>query len=294
MKVSTLLLLAALLGGCATLRQGGAPEPSFNVDSDLEELASHFGEKDTIKKFYEAPSPTARNEFITGRLTMMNIRYIQFIRQTTMDKQLLDSAAQMLTLGLSLAGASVSSGATKTVLAAIAAGVTGSKEIIDKNYYFEKTIPAIVAQMNAERKKALIPLLTGMTHSSLDDYQFAQAVTDLHNYYFAGTFTGAIEAMQADAATKEKEQDKIIARLTPLSAVDIGTKQSLTRELGRLTAADLSKIQAAIRTLDPSVTPAATFVEAQAQLQGYVRGARTPADIVRVSNGFTSAGLPVE
>ena len=67
----------------------------------------------------------------------------------TAERQLLDSAAGMLELGLNLAGTAVAAAGTKTILSAIAAGVTGSKEIVDKNYFFEKTIPALVGQMNA-------------------------------------------------------------------------------------------------------------------------------------------------
>ncbi|MBW2741290.1 MAG: hypothetical protein JRE64_21160 [Deltaproteobacteria bacterium] len=80
----------------------------------------------------------------------------------------------MLILGLNIAGVSFFDAVTKTVLAGLAAGVTGSKQVIDKNYYFEKTIPALVGQMNAERKKALVPILVDV-RGTLDEYPFAQA-----------------------------------------------------------------------------------------------------------------------
>ncbi|MGH7833608.1 MAG: hypothetical protein ACREQK_08185, partial [Candidatus Binatia bacterium] len=168
-KRSLALILAGLLAGCSTLRHGGAPEPSFNAEKDLEQLAKEFEPGESIRDFYKSPTVDARNKFITGRLTMMNIRYIQFIRQLTTDRQLLDTAGAMLVLGMNIAGASVAAASTKTVLAALSAGVGGSKEIVDKNYFFDKTIPALVGQMNAERKKALVPLLVGLK-ASLEDY----------------------------------------------------------------------------------------------------------------------------
>lgn len=281
-----------LLVGCATVRYGGAPEPSFDIDEDLKQLAQQFAPGESITEFYKAPSEPSRNKFIAGRLTLTNIRYIQFIRQLTSERQLLDSAAEMLTLGLSLAGASVSAASTKTVLAAIAAGVTGSKQVIDKNYFFEKTIPALVGQMNAERKKSLIPLLVGMK-ANLDDYPFAQAVTDLHNYYYAGTFAGAIQAIQADAGAKEQRQDEIIATLTPLTPEQVVDKQTLTRAIGSLGEADLDKVKKAIKALDSTVTPADTLNDAKNQLQSYVRGARTPARIAEVTKAFKDAGIPL-
>jgi hypothetical protein len=292
-KRSLALVLAVLLAGCSTLRYGGAPEPSFDADKDLEQLAKQFEPGDSINEFYNNPTVDARDKFITGRITMMNIRYIQFIRQLTTDRQLMDTAAAILVLGMNIAGASFAAASTKTVLAALSAGVTGSKEAIDKNYYFEKTIPALIGQMNAERKQALIPLLVGL-RASLEDYPFAQGVTDLHEYYAAGTFTGAIQAIQADAAVKEQRQDQIIATLTPVTVENVATKQALTKAIGALGAADLAKIQKAIQILDPQVTPPAGFDGAKNQLQSYVRGARTPGRISEVAKAFEDANIPVE
>jgi len=283
-----------ILAGCATIRYGGAPEPSFDVDKDLEQLAKQFEPGEAISEFYKAPSVAARNKFITGRVTMMNIRYIQFIRGLTTDKQLLDTATAMLTLGLNIAGASIPAASTKTVLAAIAAGVGGSKEVVDKNYYFDKTIPALVSQMNAERKKALIPLLIGAKTTSLDDYGFEQAVTDLNDYFLAGTFTGAIQGIQVDSAAKAQRQDDIIATLTPLTAEHVANKQALTKAIATLGAQDLQKIKQAITTLDRTVTPSDDLNTAKEQLQSYVRGARTPTRIEEVSKAFKEANINVE
>jgi len=75
------VLLIGLLSGCATVRYGGAPEPSFNVDKDLEQLETQFLPADSITEFYMSPTKEARDRFISGRLMLMNIRYIQFVRK---------------------------------------------------------------------------------------------------------------------------------------------------------------------------------------------------------------------
>lgn len=225
-------LLLTLSCGCQSIRNGGAPDLSFDIDKDLEQLAKHFGEADSINQFYLAATngapdefvEAARHKFIAGRLVMMNIRYIQFIRKTTSEKQLLDSAADILALSLNLAGASVGSSSAKTVLAGIAAGVTGSKVVIDKNFYYEKSVPALIAAMNAQRKQALIPILEG-DRLGIEDYPLDQAVTDLHNYYFAGTFLGALQAIQADAGVKEAKAQVAIAKITES---DVARTRALT------------------------------------------------------------------
>jgi hypothetical protein len=290
LRGTLLVCLCSVLTACASLRSGGAPQPAYDVNHDLEQLATQFDQANAITNFYKNPSKEVRDQFITGRLVLINIRYIQFIRESTVDKQLVDSAVAMLNMALSLTGASVASAGAKTALAAAVAGVTGSKETIDKNYYFEKTLPALIGAMNAERKKMLVPILLGM-RGSLEEYPFAQAVTDLHSYYYAGTFAGAIEAIEADAGAKEQRQDQILATLSPVSAEDVATKASLTRAIGALEPSDMEKIRAALKLLDSTVAPADTFTAAQTQLQAYVRGARTPSRITEVAQAFKDAGI---
>lgn len=290
-KVVVAVAAIVVLAGCSTIRRGGAPEPSFDVNRDLEQLAQQFAPSDSITKFYEKPDKDARDKFITGRLTMMNIRYIQFIKQLTSERQLLDSATDMLALGLNLAGTSVAGAGAKTLLAAIAAGVTGSRQVIDKNYFFEKTLPALVAQMNADRKKALVPILTGM-RKELGDYPFAEAVTDLHNYYHAGTFIGAIQAIQADAGAKEREKDEIIATLSPLSMQDVVDKKKLSESVGAL--ADVAKGKLALTALKVETRDLDTLDKVKQALQARVRNAREAADIAKVTKAFREAGILVE
>jgi hypothetical protein len=300
--------MAGLIAGCSAIRYGGAPEPSFDVDKDLEQLAKQFEPAASISEFYkvqdsekdEIKVENARNKFITGRITMMNIRYIQFVRSLTSEKELLDTAVALLTLGLNIAGASVAASSTKTVLAAISAGVIGSKEAIEKNYFFDKTIPALVSQMNAERKKALVPLLIGSKHT-MADYPFAYAVTDLNDYYFAGTFAGAIQGIQVDAAAKEQQQDAIIATLTPITKEGVIKKQTLTESINALGEKDLPKITNAIKALSVNKTKIIPlydkdekldpFNAAKNQLQGYVRGAKSELQIDEVTRAFRDAGI---
>src|ERR1043166_3592052 len=290
--VRTVLLAAflACTAGCSSLRSGGAPEPSFSVEKDLAELASHFEQASSISNFYHQPSKEERNKFVAGRLVLMNIRYIQFVRKSTAEKQLLDSAVDILTLSLNLAGASTGSATTKTILAAIEAGLTGSKATYDKNYMFEKTIPALIAAMNAQRKEALLPLLEGMKRE-LADYPFEQAVTDLHQYYFAGTFLGAIQAIQSDAGEKERSAQKKIVTLSALSDSDVVIKLSLTKAIGALSEEDFSKVKAALKVLAPTQEATATFEAGKEALQDHVRQATTPKEIERVGKIFKDAGI---
>jgi hypothetical protein len=298
------LMALMVLGGCTTIRRGGAPEPSFDANEDLQQLAKEFAPAGNITAFYDKgkdatgqvdPSKAAtkedRDKIITGRLTLMNIRYIQFIRELTSDQQLLNTATDMLVLGLNIAGTAVGGAGAKTLMAAIAAGVTGSKQIVDKNYFYEKTIPALVAQMNAERKTALIPIIAGV-QQSLSDYPLAQAITDLHNYYHAGTLIGAINAIQADAGAKERDKDAIIATLSPVTMKDVENTVKLTQSIGALK--DVAPGKAALATLGVDTAGVDTLDGVKAELQRQIRSARTTEKIARVTKAFRDAGILAE
>jgi hypothetical protein len=289
-KIVAAFCLLVTLPGCQSIRNGGAPDPSFDVDKDLKQLEAKFNNANDIADFYKNPSKDARDSFIAGRLVLMNVRYIQFIRKATSEKQLLDSASDILLLSLNLAGTATGGAAIKTILAAIASGVTGSKVVIDKHYFYEKTVPALIAAMNAERKQALVPILTGMK-KPLNDYSFEQAVADLHAYYFAGTYMGAIQAIQVDSGAKEANLRETIQTLSEVTAADVDLKQGMTKAIANLTEGDLDKIKTVLAKHLPAEKIPNTFPLAKDELQRIVRNTRKPEDIQKLAKEFQDAQL---
>src|SRR5260370_18401548 len=130
------------------------------------------------------------DKLITGRLASINLNYNQFIARFSVAKESHDLGTEVTELGLNLATTAVGGAETKTILGAVSAGVTGSKLAIDKNFFFEKTVPVLITTMNAQRKVALEPILIGLTNST-DVYPLTQALSDIDAYYFAGTFIRA-------------------------------------------------------------------------------------------------------
>src|SRR5712691_11236197 len=74
--------------------------------------------------------------------------------------------------------------------------------------------------MNAQRKAALVLILEGIKRD-IEVYPMALALSDLSEYYFAGTFTGALQAIEKDAGVKEAAAGKRIeiARLPEAARV---------------------------------------------------------------------------
>lgn len=273
MLVSVLLLSTA----CTMLRHGGSPPPSFNIQDDLKALQDEYGSAVAIKNVYQnGPTADKRDRMIAGRLVMMNLQYLQFIKSLNAEKQFIDTATEILVLSLNLSAASVSGETVKTILSAVSAGVVGSKIAIDKNFYYEKTMPALVASMNAQRKLMLTPILQGLGES-LDVYPVEKAVTDLEAYYQAGTLIGAINAIQATAAEKEKEADKQNESITRarISALLPQETRNQIKTIGDaiegLKDQDLDKAKAALGSLGYDTATIKTMPDAKQDLIATLR-----------------------
>lgn len=213
----TLLLL--LSSGCETLQHPMAPRQSFDTNADILALEEEFGKASSISGYYAGPKTLeTRNRFVTGRLALINLHYIQFIRQFAADKAQLDTALDVMQLGVDLSTTVVGGAAVKAALGAASAGITGTRTSVEKNFFFEQTVPALITAMNAQRKEALLPIISGLKFE-LEDYPFAQAVTDLEAYYFAGTFVGGLQAIQRDAGVKEARLDRDINDIRQVNVV---------------------------------------------------------------------------
>lgn len=205
-----MLLLA--LTGCANM-SGGMPSVPFDAEADLGIAMTELKAQSSIKTYYTTPSITTRNQFISTRLVLTNIAYIKFIKEMSAEETQLHSAADLLVISLDVAAAAANPVNAKTIMSGLSSIIGGSRLALDKNTFHEKTMSALIASMNAQRKEVLSRILAG-TSSGLEAYGIEQAVGDLNDYYLAGTFQGALNAIQKDAGSKEIRADEKISDLT--------------------------------------------------------------------------------
>lgn len=209
---SAIWILVTFLSGCAGL-QGGMPNVPFNVEQELGIVSAQLRESASVKIFYDAPSYESRNKFIASRLVITNIEYLKFIKSLSAEETQIHSATDMLVLTLDVVSAAVIPVNTKSILSGLSAIAGGVRLSIDKNVYYEKTMSALISSMNAQRKEVLSKLLSGATRT-LKGYPFEQALSDINDYYLAGTIQGALAAIQSAAAVKEVAADAQIQKLT--------------------------------------------------------------------------------
>lgn len=236
----TTIAVAALTAatGCG-LRRPGFPRQSIDESAQIRTLEQVFDQTTLLRDYYDpARTPSseqraARDRIVTGRIALIDLNYNQFVSQATSNKQFWDTAVDIALLGASLAGTAAGGEGAKTVLSAAAAGLAGSKTAIDKNFFYEQTVPVLVASMNAQRKVALIPLMDGIGQD-VAQYPLTRALSDLNNYYFAGTFLGALQAIQADAGAKERAADVRLRREVTTVSTSLEVHESIDRLLERI------------------------------------------------------------
>jgi hypothetical protein len=99
---------------------------------------------------------------------------------------------------------------TKEALAAAATGIIGATGHIDKNLFYERTMPALLAQMEARRAAAMLKIAQGLARED-SDYPLALAIVDLNDYKDAGSIPGAVAGVGESAGIKRLEVEKEIA-----------------------------------------------------------------------------------
>jgi hypothetical protein len=195
------------LAGCATMTS--APKRSGDVVTELQSLEQYFAANvistyDSLKTKPEEQK-TYRNNVIFGRIRAIDLHYNQFIQDISREGKGMGIGTDSAVLLFSAAGTLSKVSSTKSIFAQSSGVVTGVKSSIDKNAYYDKTLYALISQMQASRQEALVTLYKGL-ETSVDQYPLLKALIDVESYYQAGTIAGA-----ARAITKSSGEQKAIA-----------------------------------------------------------------------------------
>jgi hypothetical protein len=206
-----------ILSGCQSMPSIEGPPPAFDTEKDLSELQATFGSATSISDYYKVPEDNsrkaARDRFVAGRLVSYDLEFAQWASQFALNRAETDSILDITGLALSITTGIAGGRQDKAILAGISSLLSGSRLSIDKNFFDQKTVHALIAQMNAQRKAALVPIMEGLSKPPTD-YPLTRALADLQAYYMAGTLEGALQGIQEQAASKAAQADKDLQLVT--------------------------------------------------------------------------------
>lgn len=217
-----LLLVPLALAGCmASLT--AYPERSYDPKAEMEAMKAYLS-PDAVTK-YTASEDYQRNGLskrqwrdavVNARILAINLHFNDFQQALFQEGVGLGLATDWVTLALGGAGALSESSAQ--TLSAISTVVIGGKAAFDKNAYFDKTMPTLLATMVAKRKQVLVRIKEGLT-KGVDEYPLELALSDLDTYYNAGSIPGALMEVAESAGKAAKEADKKLEEILVVSPV---------------------------------------------------------------------------
>jgi hypothetical protein len=209
--------VCALLGACSSFR--GVPVRYASADAVVQAINLTPEELATLQS---ASSEQERNQLQNKGLAVIDQRFHQFVRDLAADRADAATTESALALGSAAAAAFVDNVAAKTNYALFGATMVGAFGIINKNYFYEKTVPALVASMGAARANALVRIRTSQG-DSINAYNGVMALADLEEYFTAGTFLAAISEI-----TSRADSDKQLA-LTEIRSLEVPSDAEISR-----------------------------------------------------------------
>ena len=202
--------LAIALSGCASI--DGYPKQAVDTSADLKELKSHYNATAVsayVSATGEANRREKRDRIVFGRLLAYDAAFATFERDLASEGNLWGvsgtAAGTILNTGATLA----KSARTKTRLSAYGLGLTAFQTDASKQLFYERTLPAILSQMKADRLQLRLPIEQGLTRSDAE-YPLLQALVDLKAYEGAGSIAAAVSSIsQAAENDTEVSREKI-------------------------------------------------------------------------------------
>jgi hypothetical protein len=197
------------LGGCAEIN--GYPTDPENSDAILTSLEPYL-DPAIDADYYKAPADqrqAKRDLIVLSRMRAFNIQFDKYEKRLWAGGNTVTLGGDLTALALTGLATTVAGATAKTAFAAAATGVIGANAAINKDLYYQRTLPALIAQMEADRSKVQRVILTGLQKSD-SDYSLAAAEIDLDALKKAGSMPAAIaQVTQTASADKETQALKL-------------------------------------------------------------------------------------
>jgi len=219
----------AALGGCAAT--SGYPEDPqspghlFSDTKALEQLRQTYFSKD-VDDCYRAAScpqlcpekiPTClnskqaiRDDIVLNRMHVYDMEFTLFVRDLSSANNILSLGSDLTALTLNGLGATTGDAPTKAALAAASGGVIAANGDVNKDIFYQKTVPAIIAQMEADRTKAETTILGGLAKPD-SEYSLQRAELDLDTLNNAGSLNTAVSNITQQSGTAQAQSQQKMA-----------------------------------------------------------------------------------
>jgi hypothetical protein len=251
--------LAGAIGGCASIV--GFPRDPENTADTLARLAPYFD--GTREAEYQVQTDAVerqrlRDAIILARIRAYDIEFRAFQRELYGAGNSISTGGDLIVLVLSGLAATTGDAVTKSALAAASAGVVGAQGVINKDLYYQRPMPALLAQMEANRAIAKLAIVQNLSRSDAE-YSLWRAYLDLDTLKDAGSIPGAVANITQDAANaREAAQAAITVERGAAFVAARPDRRAVGAAVDRLSPAQLVALANAMQ---PNLSTRSSFIQ---------------------------------
>jgi hypothetical protein len=264
------LTIASTLAACAAV-QGfqNSPEPSSSAEA---RRAKYYGET-ADDAYYAAPAAqreAIRDELVYGKMQVLEDDFLDFEKSLNSAGNYVSVGSDLAVLLLSGVAATTGGTTTKSALAAASAGIVGARAVVNKDLYYQKTLPALISQMQANREKARLVIIQNLKQPD-SVYPLNSAEIDLKKLEEAGSLLNAVNDISQQATSQKNETQSLIQMYQTTTFVKTPTTDKLHSWLFPNGQLDKTRFKTLADWLtnnsDPSLhnVPVATFVSSDVE-----------------------------
>lgn len=206
-KPPVIVAAVLMLAGCSTMKGG---QDSALASSTIQVAKPEYTRDNIILSYEQADDKRAYRAKIAGLfMEAIDENYANYTKDLFNEGIQVGLGFDTAIIGLSTSAALFEESAGD--LASVIAGFAGVRGAIDKNLYFDRTLPALIATMDARRSQVEATILSGLTQTP-DQYPIHMLLRDLRRLQDAGTLFRAIVDVTSEASEAKGEAEDEVQR----------------------------------------------------------------------------------
>lgn len=222
-KISLCLVLCVVVFTTGCPKYKPRPVDFNNPNSFVSKINTYFADQ---QKNYRAAvnsndlprAKMIRNDILESVLPYIDEVYMDFITDIQRGRDKDNFVADLVELGASAAVGITNGERPLQILGIALTAFRGGRRSADLNFYKEQTTPILISKMDGNRARVRAIILT-REREEVTTYPIGAAISDIVDYYNAGTLVRAFTALQEDTAvqTREAKDDLLVLQGVPLT-----------------------------------------------------------------------------
>jgi hypothetical protein len=209
-------VLLLSLGACTHAIEGRAERVSGAIE--LRTQNSFALRDETVYAHYDALQTDAarqsyRNRIVASRIRVIDAYYEEYEQALYSEGIGTSVGAGASAFALTTMSAALSNTETQSILSTLAALITGSQAVFEKEALFDRTLPALIDSMNARRQRQRASIIENMRRP-LSEWSIEDALLAVDDYESAGDINTAIGNVAAQASSEREAAEEAVAAAT--------------------------------------------------------------------------------